>query len=207
MNTDENTTESLAADGGPVVEITREHYHVFPGTKATLCCLQFADGTAAYGMTDMIRPQEEARFHAKADAMWNRSHGAGVNTAVEGDAPEEAVQPAQPAEIVRVAHEVNRAYCRALGDYSQPTWDEAPEWQSASAVNGVLFHLQNPDVEPSASHEEWMAQKLRDGWTHGPEKDAEAKTHPCLVPFHQLPFEQQVKDWLFRAVVHALAGN
>ena len=35
--------------------------------------------------------------------------------------------------IARVCHEVNRAYCQALGDDSQPTWEEAPEWQRASA--------------------------------------------------------------------------
>lgn len=28
--------------------------------------------------------------------------------------------------------------------------------------------------------------------------------HPCMVPFAELPKEQQAKDFLFRAVVHAL---
>lgn len=37
----------------------------------------------------------------------------------------------------RAAHEVNRAYCIALGDTSQPSWDEAPEWQRESAKKGV----------------------------------------------------------------------
>ena len=50
-----------------------------------------------------------------------------------------------------------------------------------------------------------MAQKVADGWTHGEVKDVEAKTHPCLVPFSALPVEQQAKDFIFRAVVHALA--
>jgi hypothetical protein len=29
-------------------------------------------------------------------------------------------------EIAKVAHEVNRAYCQALGDFSQPKWEDAP---------------------------------------------------------------------------------
>lgn len=105
--------------------------------------------------------------------------------------------------IARAAHEVNRAYCQALGDYSQPDWDNTPEWQKSFVREGVLFHLRNLDATPSASHERWMATKLADGWKHGPVKDPEKKEHPCMVPFDQLPVEQQAKDFIFRAVVHA----
>lgn len=59
--------------------------------------------------------------------------------------------------------------------------------------------------DASASHQSWMAQKLADGWTFGPVKDAEKKQHPCLVPFNLLPREQQAKDFIFRGIVHALA--
>jgi hypothetical protein len=37
-------------------------------------------------------------------------------------------------------------------------------------------------------------------------KDAELKTHPCLVPFEELPKFQQQKDRLFRAIVKALTA-
>lgn len=109
-----------------------------------------------------------------------------------------------PEEVARVAHEVNRAYCEALGDHSQVPWEEAPEWQRASALQGVALHESNPDAGPAASHESWMAQKEAGGWAYGPEKDPERKLHPCMVPFEDLPREQQAKDYLFRAVVHAL---
>ena len=46
-------------------------------------------------------------------------------------------------EVARVAHEVNRAYCAALGDVSQLQWDEAPEWQKKSAITGVKFNIDN----------------------------------------------------------------
>lgn len=106
--------------------------------------------------------------------------------------------------IAAVAHEANRAYCITLGDLSQPSWTDAPEWQAKSARAGVRFHEANPDAGDSASHESWMREKYADGWTWGPVKDAEKRTHPCLVPFDELPVEQQRKDALFRAVVHAL---
>lgn len=111
----------------------------------------------------------------------------------------------EPAEIARIAHELNRAYCLALGDLSQLPWDEAPEWQRESVLAGVMLHLSNPDAGPEASHEAWKAHQLAKGWQYGPAKDVEAKTHPCLVPFAELPVEQQAKDFLFRAIVHALS--
>ena len=53
--------------------------------------------------------------------------------------------------IARVCHEVNRAYCQALGDMSQPTWADAPEWQRSSARMGVDLHTMG-DFGPEASH-------------------------------------------------------
>ena len=106
--------------------------------------------------------------------------------------------------IAQVAHEANRAWCAANGDFSQPAWDDAPQWQRDSAVDGVRFHLENPDAGDSASHENWMRHKVADGWVYGDVKDPETKTHPCMVPFDQLPREQQAKDALFRAIVHAI---
>src|SRR5437899_82125 len=105
--------------------------------------------------------------------------------------------------IARVCHEVNRAYCQALGDDSQPTWEDAPAWQRESARMGVDLHLSG-DFGPEASHIGWMQQKVADGWTYGPTKNPDLKQHPCMVPFADLPREQQAKDFIFRAVVHAM---
>ena len=106
-------------------------------------------------------------------------------------------------QIARICHEVNRAYCQSLGDFSQPTWEEAPEWQRSSARMGVDLHTMD-NFGPEASHISWMKQKLEEGWVYGPVKDPENKQHPCIVPFDALPREQQAKDFIFRAVVHAL---
>ena len=110
-------------------------------------------------------------------------------------------------DIARVCHEVNRAYCQALGDNSQKPWEEAPEWQRASAVTGVVLHIENPEAGPEASHVSWMKEKVETGWSHGPVKDEAKREHPCLVPFDKLPRDQQAKDFIFRAVVHALASS
>jgi hypothetical protein len=108
-------------------------------------------------------------------------------------------------EIAQVCHEANRAYCATLGDHSQVPWADAPQWQKDSAVTGVQFCLANPDAPASANHDSWLAEKERTGWRYGPVKDAEAKTHPCFVPYEALPFDQRRKDALFKAIVGALA--
>ena len=107
--------------------------------------------------------------------------------------------------IARVCHEANRAWCAALGDMSQASWDDAPNWQKDSARNGVRFHLENPEAGASHSHDAWLAEKKLTGWKYGSVKDADRKEHPCFVPFDELPPEQQAKDRLFKATVHALA--
>lgn len=109
-------------------------------------------------------------------------------------------------DIAKICHEANRALCASHGDLSQPAWEDAPDWQRDSAIEGVRFHLEAPSTgrSPSASHENWCKQKLEEGWKYGEVKDAEAKTHPCLVPYDQLPPEQRAKDHLFTAICRAL---
>jgi hypothetical protein len=107
-------------------------------------------------------------------------------------------------DIAQVAYEINKAFCESIGDNSQPSWENAHEWQKSSVINGVQFHLDNPEASPSASHESWLKQKEEEGWKYGEVKDADKKEHPCFVPYEQLPVEQRSKDYLFKQVIHSL---
>jgi hypothetical protein len=104
----------------------------------------------------------------------------------------------------RAAHEVNRAYCLALGDTSQPPWDDAPDWQRTSARNGVRGALAG--ATPRESHESWRREKLAAGWKHGPVKDPDKREHPCMVDYDELPDEQKAKDGLYLVTVRAVAN-
>jgi hypothetical protein len=106
--------------------------------------------------------------------------------------------------VAQVCHELNKTYCEAIGDNTQPEWKDAPEWQKSSAVKGVKFHLDNPDAGTSDSHDSWLKQKTEEGWKYGAVKNAETKEHPCFVPYEQLPTEQKAKDFIFRQAVHSL---
>lgn len=109
-------------------------------------------------------------------------------------------------QIAAVVHEANRAYCVAIGDYSQKPWELADEWQRESARKGVQAVLDGTAKTPEEQHQSWLDEKTRTGWTFGSIKDVDNKKHPCMVPYDQLPPEQQMKDHLFRAIVTTLTG-
>lgn len=112
------------------------------------------------------------------------------------------------AHIAQVTHEANRAYCATLGDFSQLPWQHAPVWQKDSAVVGVRAVLDGSSAKTAEQqHEVWCEFKRADGWVYGATKNESAKTHPCLVPYAELPAAQRYKDHLFRAIVVALASD
>ena len=110
-------------------------------------------------------------------------------------------------QIAMVCHEANRTLCDLSGDYSQVGWNSAPEWQKASAIKGVEAFLANPAITPEQLHMKWLETKLEDGWVFGEVKDANKKTHPCMLAYHELPAEQKRKDSLFRAICQALTAE
>jgi hypothetical protein len=111
-----------------------------------------------------------------------------------------ALSDAAVVHIAIACHTANLLYCRSIGDDSQVAWGFSPMWQQQSAMTGVRFVYDNPDAPPSANHDSWMAEKVADGWVYGEVKDPDAKTHPCIVPFEELPPAQQFKDVLFRTI-------
>jgi ryanodine receptor 2 len=44
------------------------------------------------------------------------------------------------------------------------------------------------------THEVWARRRLGEGWTHGPVRDDAAKTHPCLIPYAELPESEKDYD-------------
>lgn len=110
----------------------------------------------------------------------------------------------QIAQMACLAHEANRLLCEAQGDSSQVPYSMAPAWQRDSAVQGVRTALAG--ASPQQQHESWCADKTAQGWVYGQVKDPDAKTHPCLVPYGDLPAGQRAKDTLYGEVIRAFAA-
>lgn len=132
---------------------------------------------------------------------------AGIETREVGAQGRYVLGFAEREKVARVAHEANRAYCATLGDFSQPAWDDAPDWQKESARAGVDAITMGEVTHPEDSHESWSRQKLAEGWRYGPEKNPATKEHPCLVPYVALPVTQRMKDHLFLAIVRTLTSD
>lgn len=43
-------------------------------------------------------------------------------------------------------------------------------------------------------HEVWAETRISQGWTYGEQRNDELKTHPCLVPYEDLPEEEKEYD-------------
>ncbi len=62
--------------------------------------------------------------------------------------------------------------------------------------HGPLFSFTAGEVEALArsEHDRWVADKVRNGWRYGPERDDERKVHPGIVDWEQLPDGERDKD-------------
>jgi hypothetical protein len=109
--------------------------------------------------------------------------------------------------IAQIVHEINKAFCESLGDTSLVSWADTPQDIKAIVVDGVLFHLNNPNAGADASHNNWMANKIAQGWVYGPVKDATKKEHPSIIPFEKLSLTERQKDVLVMQTVHSLAPH
>lgn len=105
--------------------------------------------------------------------------------------------------IAKVAHETNRSFCQTLGDFSQPTWVDAPGWQQENVLQNVKYLLRGERTLEDL-HEHGRQHLLTEGWRRGETLDPEKKEHPDLIPYDELSWESKFKDALFLSVVMAL---
>lgn len=43
-------------------------------------------------------------------------------------------------------------------------------------------------------HEVWAQTRISQGWTYGEERNDDKKTHPCLIPYEELPESEREYD-------------
>lgn len=175
---------SVVVDGRRIIGLARKFR---PAIEVVIEKLESMLGDESRKLEGRRRALEAVGFVTRA-----RDGGGGMS------APKHIVEA-----CARAAHEVNRAYC--LNDPSQVPWEDAPDWQRQSAINGVRGVLEDGNG-PRESHASWLREKEATGWKFGPVKDAEKKEHPCFLTYDELPEAQRVKDDLFVSTVTAVAS-
>ena len=76
--------------------------------------------------------------------------------------------------------------------------DEAFQHQFVEIIERQMGETRSGS--PEELHGGWVQAYIDMGWTYGPVRDAEAKTHPDMVPFDQLEPREQAKDAVFIAL-------
>lgn len=157
----------------------------------------------AFGLLDrtchpgqVLRGTHEILARAIHEDYLRQQAAAGVqpgqnSSMVPWDALPEHLKEANRQQADDIGVKLRAVHCSAA---PQLDWDEP------------LFEFTPEEVERLGrmEHDRWMAAKRRDGWRHGPTKDSDAKTHPCLVPYDQLPPDEQEKD---RAAVRQIPAT
>jgi class 3 adenylate cyclase len=80
-------------------------------------------------------------------------------------------------------------WCERLQMY-QPSTNQYDATSLPDRLNGLIERL------AEQVHDTWAAQRMEDGWTYGPERSDQLKTHPCLQPYEQLPESEKKYDRL-----------
>jgi hypothetical protein len=44
------------------------------------------------------------------------------------------------------------------------------------------------------AHDNWARQRMAEGWKYGPRRNDQAKEHPCIVPYADLPDSEKEYD-------------
>ncbi len=69
-----------------------------------------------------------------------------------------------------------------------------PQPVDTSAVRLPQELLSLAELLAGNTHDVWAQDRIREGWRYGPRRDDEKKTHPCLVPYEDLPESEKEYD-------------
>ena len=109
-------------------------------------------------------------------------------------------------DIAKACHNKNKELCEANEDFSQVEWSKATSWHKESAIGGVLYKLNNSEVSPHDMHDNWLKDKISQGWVYGDVKDEHKKTHPNMVMYWDLSEQERLKDYWFASIVDEMVN-
>lgn len=123
-------------------------------------------------------------------------------TLENGEQHEALVQWEQLPERLKESNRVQAANIRNTLAETGYSINQLRDWEA----DELVFTLEEVEIMARKEHERWGQERREDGWTHGPERDAEEKTNPDLVEWDDLPEEEKEKNRRFvRGLPHSLA--
>lgn len=108
-------------------------------------------------------------------------------------------------DIARVVHAAIETLNYVHGHTNYPQWQFMTEQDRKMFITGVETVLRNPFLTNEQIHDYWWQDRQANGWTYGPVRDYDKKTHPSMVPYAALSDLEKAKDELFRSMVESLS--
>ncbi len=97
--------------------------------------------------------------------------------------------------IAELGWECHRAWEKIIGESYECPWDELQNSHKDELRESVLWLINHPTASVSAQHDAWRSSMV----TIDPD-------HANLIPYHELPWPQQMKSRLWRHVILAVIG-
>lgn len=95
-------------------------------------------------------------------------------------------------DLARICHEAHVALRIGLNDSADDVhWDALPRRRKDTVVNQVRLFREGKTL--AEVHEAWVIRMAEDGWRHGLTRNLIQKMHPNMIPYEQLPPEEQAK--------------
>lgn len=103
-----------------------------------------------------------------------------------------------PETLAAMIHGVTSRIARPDGTVPK-SWEGISQDSRDMAVRAVESIMAGDPLTAEAGHELWMRLKIEAGWTCGP-FCFENRTHPCIMPFDDLPISEKLKDQTWAAL-------
>lgn len=103
--------------------------------------------------------------------------------------------------LAESCHEATKVISEQILSEEKKEWKLIDSKTKAKLLNAVNRAIEEKITDPAIAHANWITDMEKDGWQYGDKLDEENKTHPCMVPYDQLPVGQQTKDYIFLAIL------
>lgn len=100
-------------------------------------------------------------------------------------------------DIAQECHNKNNELMMMNGEEQNGNWDSLDRHTKFINLKSVIKALENPDLTAKDMHDEWMNNKIADGWKFGDVKDPELKTHPLIIDYDLMKDVDKMKDQIF----------
>jgi len=100
-------------------------------------------------------------------------------------------------DIAKECHTKNNELMVMNGEEPKGDWESLDRATKFINLKSVIKALENPDLTAKDMHNEWINNKIADGWSYGEVKDEELKTHPLITDYDSMNPVDKMKDQVF----------